>query len=883
MLLPRLLAHLHRLGATTLQSGSGASRLCDVTPKGLPVLEVMEQLCAALSDPGAAVLIAPPGTGKTTGVAPVLLGQPWAQEGRIILVEPRRIAARAAATRMAELHQQRVGEQFGYAVRGDRQVSAQTRVEVLTEGLFLRRIQSDPELTGVSAVLLDEFHERSLDSDLLLALLLDLRSSLRPDLRLLVMSATLEASPVAALLGTGALGDSDTGAAQTAVPVIEAVTKMYPVETRYRPGSTHDPLERRVAEVVQEALRNDSGDILVFLPGRPEIHRVARALSHLDTSSVGLRELHGSLSPAEQHEMIQGRSDTLRRVVLSTSLAETSITVPGVRVVIDAGRRRVVRSDPHSGLPALRTTAVSQAGADQRRGRAGRTAPGVAYRLWAENEHRHRPAADTPEILDGDLSAMLLQLLVWGVENPSDLRWLDEPPERGVLQARSLLSDLGALDAQGRLSSLGRILGEIGFHPRLAAVAQAGRSQKANDLAAVVVAVLETSRSGEIDLVERAHELAVGSGSGDAQHAVQQWRRTLGVSRSEQTGTTELLNSEEIEALLGRLLLAGYPDRVARRRESTRKDERGRPQVVFQLRSGGEVALRDSDHEFAAATWLVVADLDGGATAGAGRLHLGAILSEELVLKELATSIQTEEVVEWNQREGRITAQRQFRLGAITFGSQPLPNPSRTAIQGAISQALTRQGLQLLGKFPESDSLRARVALLRATSAGEESWPDFSQEHLTLTLTEWLGPFLDRANSLKDLNRIDVLAALQAQLSWEQTRQLPELAPTHWVLPSGKKIPLKYGQVDGEPAAVLASVRLRELIGCDVHPRVGAQRIAVTVELLSPAGRPVQRTTDLPGFWRGSYRAVRTELRGRYPKHPWPERPWEPLPAKKPR
>ncbi len=883
MLPSPLLAHVHRLGATTLQSESVASRLCHVTPKGLPVLEVMDDLCAALSDPGAAVLIAPPGTGKTTGVAPVLLSQPWAQEGRIILVEPRRIAARAAATRMAEVHQQRVGEEFGYAVRGDRQVSARTRVEVLTEGLFLRRIQSDPELIGVSAVLLDEFHERSLDSDLLLALLLDLRSSLRPDLRLLVMSATLEASPVAALLGTGALGDSETGAAQTAAPVIEAVTKMYPVETRYRPGSAHDPLEQRVAEVVQEALRNDPGDILVFLPGRPEIHRVARALSHLDTSSVALRELHGSLSPAEQQEVIQGHSDTLRRVVLSTSLAETSVTVPGVRVVIDAGRRRVVRTDPQSGLPALRTTAVSQAGADQRRGRAGRTAPGVAYRLWAENEHRHRPAADTPEILDGDLSAMLLQLLVWGVENPSDLRWLDEPPERGVLQAQALLSDLGALDAQGRLSSLGRILGDIGFHPRLAAVAQAGRSQDAADLAAVVVAVLETSRSGEIDLVERARELALGGGSGDAQHAVQQWRRTLGLNRGGQANTTELLNTEKVEALLGRLVLAGYPDRVARRRSSTRRDERGKPQIVFQLRSGGEVALPSSDHVFAAAPWIVVADLDGGATARAGRLYLGAMLSEELVLHELGPQIQTEEVVEWNEREGRITAQRQFRLGAITFGAQPLPNPSRTAIQAALSQALTQQGLQLLGKFAESDSLRARVALLRATSADEQMWPDFSTEHLTLTLTEWLGPFLDRASSLKDLNRIDVRGALQAQLNWEQTRQLPELAPTHWVLPTGKKIPLQYGQVDGEPATVLASIRLRELIGCDVHPRVGAQPIAVTVELLSPAGRPVQRTTDLPGFWRGSYSAVRTEMRGRYPKHPWPERPWEPLPAKKPR
>ena len=723
-----------------------------MTVPELPVFEVMDELCSALKDHGAAVLIAPPGTGKTTAVAPVLLGEAWAESGRIILVEPRRIAARAAATRMADMHQQVVGQQFGYAVRGERQVSAQTRVEVLTEGLFLRRIQSDPELSGVSAVLLDEFHERSLDSDLLLALLLDLRSSLRPDLRLLVMSATLEASPVAALLGSTQPRGSETAPAVPS-PVVEAVAKMYPVETRYRPGSAHDPLEERVAAVIQEALRTDTGDILVFLPGRPEIFRVARVLERLGSGSgsgsVIVRQLHGSLSPAEQQEIIQGHDAQQRRVVLSTSLAETSITVPGVRVVIDAGRRRVVRTDPHSGLPALRTTAVSQAGADQRRGRAGRTAPGVAYRLWAENEHRHRPIADTPEILDGDLSAMLLQLLVWGVENPASLRWLDEPPERGVAQAHLLLSALGAIDGEGRLSRQGRALGEIGFHPRLAAVAEAGRSAGAADLAAVVVAVLETSRSGEIDLVERARELAAGHGSGDAQHAVQQWRRTLGVSRGGRTHTADLLDSEQIDALLGRLLLAGYPDRISRKRKATRTDDQGKSRVVFHLRSGGEVALPTADHGFNKTTWLVVADLDGGATARAGRLYLGAAISEDTVREVLGTQILTEDTVEWNARERRVTATRQSRLGAITFGAQPLSNPPLAALHAALNQALSEEGLQLLGRFKEADSLRARVALLRATNVGEQSWPDWSQEYLTETLADWLGPFLDRAKTLK--------------------------------------------------------------------------------------------------------------------------------------
>ena len=857
-----------------MQSGSGALRLLEVTATDLPVLEVMEPLCTALNNHGAAVLIAPPGTGKTTGVAPVLLDQPWAMAGRIILVEPRRIAARAAASRMAELHNERVGERFGYAVRGDRKTSAQTRVEVLTEGLFLRRIQSDPELSGVSAVLLDEFHERSLDGDLLLALLLDLRSSVRPDLRLLVMSATLDASAVATLIGDA--------------PVIKALSKMYPVQTRYKPGSAHDPLEERVAAVVVEALQNDPGDVLVFLPGRPEIYRAKRVLERMgigtststSTSNIHILELHGSLSPAEQEEVIQGHAGSQRRVVLSTSLAETSITVPGVQIVIDAGRRRAVRTDPQSGLPQLQTSAVSQAGADQRRGRAGRTAPGVVYRLWAENEHRHRPAADTPEILDGDLAPMLLQLLVWGVQDPSTLRWIDPPEELRVSQGRALLRDLGAIDPQGRLTSHGRVLAEIGFHPRLAAVAEAGRSQGASELAAVVVAVLETSRSGEVDLVERARELAAGNGTGDAQHAVAQWRRTLGVGRNGQPETSELLHSEQLEAVLGRLLLAGYPDRVARRRTTTRQDERGKSQVVFHLRSGGEVALPATDQGFASTTWLVVAHLDGGTKTSVGRLYLGAGLSEAAVKEQLGDQIQTEELVTWNSREGRVNATRQFRLGAITFGAQTLRNPPQEAMQVAIQQGLAEQGLQLLERLHEADSLRARVALVRATSSQEQSWPDFSDAHLQETMSDWLGPFLDRARNVADLRRIDVRSALQAQLTWEQNQQLVLLAPTHWELPTGKRVALQYRQVDGEPATVLASVRLRELIGCDMHPRVGADQIAVTVELLSPAGRPVQRTTDLPGFWRGSYRAVRTELRGRYPKHPWPEQPWQPLPPK---
>ena len=415
----------------------------------LRVLDVADDLLAALDRHGTAVLVAPPGTGKTTGVPPLLVDQPWADGGRIVVVEPRRLAARTAAARMAAQAGEPIGGSVGYSVRGERRTSSGTRIEVVTEGLFLRRLQSDPTLEGVAAVLLDEFHERSLDVDLALALVCDVRTSLRPDLRLLVMSATIDPAPVAALLGA----DGPAPA-----PVIEATAPMFPVQTRYRPGSAHEPLEGRVADAVHEALRDCAGDVLVFLPGRPEIHRVARELDRRRTGGDGVEvaQLHGSLSPAEQEHVVRPAEDERRRVILSTSLAETSITVPGVRVVIDAGRRRTVRVDPHTRLPALTTEAVSRAGADQRRGRAGRLAPGTAYRLWAESDDRHRPAADRPEIVDGDLSSLVLQLHAWGVDDPAELRWLDPPAPEAVARATTLLRDLGALDAGDRMSAAGR-------------------------------------------------------------------------------------------------------------------------------------------------------------------------------------------------------------------------------------------------------------------------------------------------------------------------------------------------------------------------------------------------------------------------------------------
>lgn len=831
----------------------------------LPVQAVLGELRAALDDRGAAVLVAPPGTGKTTGVPPALLGERWAT-GRIVVLEPRRLAARTAASRMAQVAGEQVGQTYGYAVRGERRGSARTRVEVVTEGLLVRRLQSDPSLDGISAVLLDEFHERSIDTDLALALLLDLRGSLRPDLRILVMSATLDPTPVATLLA------DERGP----VPVVEATSPMHPVEVRYRPGSAHDPLERRVAAVVAEAVANDPGDVLVFLPGRPEIRRTARELGRVALpGGVQVHELHGSLPTAEQDEVIRPHPGGQRRIVLSTSLAETSITVPGVRVVVDAGRRRTVRTDPRSGLPTLTTTAVSTAGAAQRSGRAGRTAAGVSYRLWSAEDERHRPHADPPELLTGDLSALLLQLLAWGVDSPDDLAWLDPPPDSSLDAAADLLQVLGALD-RGRLSPRGRELAAIGFHPRLAAVALSGRELGAPGLAAEVAAVLEAGRAGETDLLERLRALRAGPISDELRRALRDWRRAL------DTGDHAAASAaEQEEAIVGRLLLAGYPDRVARRRSGTRRDERGNELAVFHLRAGGEVVLR-CDHPLARAAWLVVAALDAGAPGQAGRAHLAVSIDEVAVRERLADHVITREDVRWDRDRGDVVARRVTSLGAITLGEEPLRHPDPARVTEAVVGALRSEGLALLGRLGEADALRARVGCLLATDveSGGSPWPDWSDAALLESLEEWLGPWLDRVRTRKDLDRVDVRGALDSRLDHLQRRRLDELAPSHWQLASGRRVPLRYGEVDGEPGTVLASVRLRDALGTDVHPTVGAGRLPVTVELLSPAGRPVQRTTDLPGFWRGSYAAVRSELRGRYPKHPWPERPWEPLPRR---
>jgi ATP-dependent helicase HrpB len=838
----------------------------------LPVMSVIGEVRSALDEAGAAVLVAPPGTGKTTAVPPALIDETWAIGGRLLMLEPRRVAARAAARWMADVAGEAVGETFGYAMRGERRVSERTRVEVVTEGLLVRRLQSDPALEGVSGVVLDEFHERSIDTDLALALLLDLRRALRPDLRLLVMSATLDPAPVASLLGDAGPGDGSA-----TVPVIEARAPIHPVEVRYRPGSAHDPWERRAGEVTLEALRADAGDVLVFLPGRPEIRRTRRELERRGLpEGVVIHELHGSLTTDEQDAVIRPDRDGLRRVILATSLAETSITVPGVRVVVDAGRRRSVRTDHRTGLPRLTTTAASRASAQQRSGRAGRTAPGVSYRLWAAEEDRHRPAADEPEVLNGDLAPLVLQVRSWGIDDPSALDWLDPPPGAALVAAAELLRTLGAFDGEGRLTRTGRQLAGIGFHPRLAAVALEGRRLDQQELAADVLAVLETARHGARDIAERVREIRSGRGPAGSSQAVRDWRRTLGGS-GKRSGAAGRASSkdEDLSLPTSRLLLAGYPDRVARRRTGTRTDPHGRGLAVFHLRSGGEVTTSEVD-DLSRAEWLVVADLDLGPAGRPGSVHLASAIDARTVLDALGESVEQVDEVRWDDERGDLVARRRRLLGAITVADDPLQDPDPEGVARAVREALDRNGPELFGRFAEADGLRARVACLRQVDPGGD-WPDWSDAALADRLEEWLGHRLAGIRRRRDLDRLDVRGSLESMLDPVQRHRLGSSAPTHWTLGSGRQVPLRYGEVDGEPGTVLASVRLRDAIGTDDHPVVADGRVRVTVELLSPAGRPVQRTTELSGFWRGSYAAVRSELRGRYPKHPWPERPWEPL------
>jgi ATP-dependent helicase HrpB len=788
----------------------------------LPIDAVLDDLRAALRAGSNAVLVAPPGAGKTTKVPLALLGEPWMAGAKLIMLAPRRLAARAAAARMASLLGEPVGETVGYRVRLDSKVSARTRIEVVTEGVFTRQLLSNAELPGVAAVLFDEIHERSLDADLGLALALDVQAALRPDLRLLPMSATLDGARVGALLGDA--------------PLFESQGRLFPVETRYDGRDPNAPLERQVGALVRKALAEEDGSILVFLPGMAEINRTARALAdNLTRNDVDVRPLYGALDLKDQQAAIAPAPTGRRKVVLATSIAETSLTIDGVRVVIDSGLARRPRYEPGSGLTRLAHPARDQ---------AGRLEPGLCYRLWDAAETRALPAYDPPEILDADLTSLALDLADWGVTDPAALRWLDPPPAAAWSAARSLLMALGALDADGRLTAEGREFAALPLHPRLAHMLHAAARRGQGGLAARIAALLAEPGLGgnDTDLrtrLERFHrdDSARAKASRDL---AARWARA--VNADPRAG-------DPSEA--GAVLALAYPDRIGK--------SRGVGKGV--LLASGRGVLLDAADPLAREAFLVVADLAG--TAEKSRLLLAAPISDAELRAVAGAHIDTQEDVRLEGKSGKVEAFLVERLGAITLSQKPLAAPSQPAITAALLRALAQAGL------PWTDSLRhwqARVGYLHALDPND--WPDVSDAALLADLS-WLEPYLAGKRRLTDLDAETLGHAMSALLPPGGARRLDSEAPARLATPAGTSHAIDYSA----PGGPCVELRVQELFGLTAHPMVAGGRIPLTLVLLSPVYRPIQTTKDLPGFWRGSWAAVKAEMKGRYPKHVWPDDP----------
>ena len=832
----------------------------------LPIDSVIPQIRTALAGASGLVLQAPPGAGKTTRVPLALLDEPWLAGAKILMLEPRRLAARAAAARMAAMLGEEAGETVGWRIRFDSRIGPKTRIEVVTEGILGRMIQDDPSLPGIGLVIFDEFHERSLFADFGLALALESQQGLRDDLKLVVMSATLDGEPVARLMG--------------GVPVVTSQGRAFPVETRFLARPEPRRFADEVAAAVARALDEAEGDVLVFLPGAGEIRRVEGLLAeHPATRGVRISPLFGDLGQEAQDAAIRPRSDGGRKVVLATAIAETSLTIEGVRVVVDGGQMRLPRFDPGTGMTRLVTLPVSKASAEQRRGRAGRLGPGICYRLWSEPEDRALQPWTAPEMVEADLAPLALDLAQWGVADANSLAWLDPPPAAHLAQARDLLAELGALDEAGRITAHGRAMARLPLHPRLAHMALRAKGLGLGGLAADLAALLEERdvlRAGRgfrdsdlrlrLDALRNAerldprHGLAVDKGAlARVRQSAREGRRRLGLKAGEQQGDGR-------DA--GLLLAFAYPDRIARRRPG------GEPRYAM---TGGGGAHFTEHEPLAAEEWLALAESDGDRREA--RIFLAAPLTLAEIEDAFEADIRSVTLCRWDSRDEAVQARRQRLLWKLAIEDKPLKDADPAALAAAMAEGIRAMGLACLPWTPDMERLRARVAFMAGLEP-DYGWPDLSEAALLDGLEDWLAPYLAGITRRAHLSRLDLGGALTGRLSWEQKKRLDDLAPTHVEVPSGSRVPIDYS---GE-APVLA-VRLQEMFGCADTPRIGGGKVALLLHLLSPARRPVQVTRDLASFWANAYKQVKSDLKGQYPKHWWPDDPMqaEPTARVKPR
>ncbi|MGC1666314.1 MAG: ATP-dependent helicase HrpB [Bradyrhizobium sp.] len=817
----------------------------------LPIDAVLDDLARTLDGHNAAVLVAPPGAGKTTRVPLALLDAPWVRDKKIIVLEPRRIAARASAERMAHTLGEKVGETVGYRVRFGSKVSRATRIEVVTEGIFSRQILDDPELNGVAAVLFDEFHERSLDADLGLALARDAQTGLRDDLRILVMSATLDGARVAKLLGEA--------------PVVASEGRAFPVETRYLGRQADAPVERQMADAIATALRADPGSVLAFLPGAAEIRRTQDFLAErIHDASIEIVPLFGALDAAVQDRAIAPSPKGRRKAVLATSIAETSLTIEGVRIVVDSGLARVPRYEPDIGLTRLETVRASRAAVDQRRGRAGRTEPGVCYRLWDEPQTASLAVYTQPEILSADLSSLVLDLAQWGVSDPSSLAFLDSPPAPALKEARELLRELGAIDGDGRITDEGRSLRALALPPRLARMIVDSHRLGAGRAAAEIATVLTERGLGgdhvDLDVRLEAFRRDRSQRAEAARHQAQRWAAQVAAGDKANMARGDELPSNGI------MLALAFPDRVAKNRGNG----------SFVLANGRGAALEQTA-ALSRAPYIAVAELTG--TAMQGRILLAAPITQAEIEAHFADQIETVDEISFDRGSMALRARRKKTLRAITLSETPRALEPSVETARIFADGLVAAGLDQLPWSKPIKQWRDRVMFLRAaeSAASENPWPDLSDDALAAERESWLVPALLDKTSLKAFSAGDLLEALQAMLPWALRARLDREAPTHFEAPTGTQLAIDYEAEQGPTIAV----RLQELFGLTSHPSIARGAIPLVLELLSPAHRPVQVTRDLPGFWRGSYAGVRSDLRGRYPRHPWPEDPASAMPTRR--